>query len=378
MQLPVPSFDDRPVPYLVCYFFILLSACLWPLNFFQSNQVTWEPDGGLRFTPPATAYTLVPPLKLTALHQWTIFMDVKIFPPLKQARILSYSLGDREYNLNVEQLFDDLVVRIRTGKDQKSREMHVAGLFGGSNEERFQLAIVYNGEEASLYLDGKKKASHRIGAITDSSWDASFPLVLGSRADGKLPWKGIFYHLAVFDRVVSLDELKEPPTLFANSSTVLRYSFDEFNGTTINDQGAVPPAAITMPGNFIPYKRTILQSPRDYWPDAGRPYLRDIIANIIIYLPIGYLLSVWMARNNQQLGAMAIPLIAGFGISLTIELLQAFLPTRNSSSVDLAMNTLGTYLGMYARHNRWAEKLLKKLNVSFRQTNTVVLDNFGM
>ena len=46
----------------------------------------------------------------------------------------------------------------------------------------------------------------------------------------------------------------------------------------------------------------------------------------------------------------------GAGISIAIELLQVFLPTRDSSLTDVAANVLGTYVGI--RLYRTAQKIL--------------------
>jgi VanZ family protein len=38
--------------------------------------------------------------------------------------------------------------------------------------------------------------------------------------------------------------------------------------------------------------------------------------------------------------------LLGMGMSLSIELTQAYLPTRDSSLIDVLMNSLGTILGI--------------------------------
>jgi len=363
--LPLPSFDDRPVPYFLCCILVLLLLCLWPFNFHQTNQVTWEPEGGVRFTPPATAYTSAPPAKLALLREWTILLDVKALAPWRQGRILGYGLDERYNNLSVDQLFDDLILRIRTDGDQRPRAVVVQKLFEQSTDRRFMLAIAYDGNDISAYIDGIRKVRQKIGIIDYSSWDNLYPLILGSFANGKYGWRGIFYQLCVLSRAVMPEELNSPQRLLRDTTTVLRYTFDEREGTTVIDHGRPSPAALLWSGEFSPYIRTVLQSPRDYWPNPRHPFIMDIIANIIIYIPVGFLLSILSVKRLGRIGQVIVVVVIALIMSLTVEIAQAYLPTRSSSSVDILTNGLGAYVGLFVHRKGWVEKILSALNVSF-------------
>ena len=319
------------------------------------------------FTPPSTAYTEHPPAKLVGLRDWTIVLDLKTLPPLRFGRILSYSRDEHDFNLNIDQFWDDVIIRIRTGKDGRSREIGIAKAADPASERKVSLAVEYDGQTISIYLDGQRKALQRIGSIDYSSWDSSFPLVLGSQTDGENGWRGVIYRLAVVGRAVRPDELQNIPTKIP---VILLYSFDEHTGLVTRDRSAVNQTSISWPELFIPYARTILQSPRDYWPKYGRPSPSDIIANVLIYLPIGYLLASWLRRRGKPWFGIASPILGGFGLSLTVEIVQAYLPSRYSSTVDVITNTIGTIIGVYLLRSGWVEALMKYFGLSFKQPHT--------
>ncbi len=63
----------------------------------------------------------------------------------------------------------------------------------------------------------------------------------------------------------------------------------------------------------------------------------DVLANIMLFLPIGFLYRLTSRRGGASL--------AGAGISVGIETLQLFIPARTASVMDIASNALGAGLG---------------------------------
>lgn len=65
----------------------------------------------------------------------------------------------------------------------------------------------------------------------------------------------------------------------------------------------------------------------------------NLISNILLFFPIGFLYRLTTKRSGA--------LLLGAGMSLTIEIMQIFIPARTPSIVDILANTLGAGLGAY-------------------------------
>ena len=332
---------------LHCFLLMLLTTGLWPFNFWQLNQANGGNSDGLHIAPPATVYTPFPVPKLLNLREFTIALHLSsdFLDSNGYARILSYSMDNERINFMIGQWEDSIVFKLRALGIPSPIHFETEGIL--KKGEKGWVIIVFDGEKLLLYHNGEIKNEKMTGPLIFSSWNGSYPLVIGSEADGKFPWKGSLYSITIFDRPFSPEEVTDFP-LSMNSgqrsdTPLIDYSFNG-GGSEIRDRGTGQPADLLIPGRFEPFKRKFLEKPNSL--EEIRNNFWDIFLNFLAFIPLGFLLSEYFTRWHRSLrGALLLSLIIGFSISLAIEILQVLLPTRHSSMSDLITNTFGTGIG---------------------------------
>ena len=102
------------------------------------------------------------------------------------------------------------------------------------------------------------------------------------------------------------------------------------------DQGIVPWAFLWAP---LP----------KYWTGF------DVVSNVLGYVPAGFLLALTAWRTGRGRRAVWLSALVCTGLSLGMETLQSYLPTRVPSNVDLALNMFGGWCGAVAAS--WLERM---------------------
>ena len=344
---------------------------LWPFDFVSlvRNDVRWEKSSnGIEFQKIGQAVSnsstqefydrLVKGSGLT-LALWLQTEDLNQTGP---ARILSYSINTALRNFTVGQWRDQLVVRLRTTKTNlngTSPQLIIADTF---NSKSFQyLVITYNLSEQRVYINGEQKARSDVLKGNFSNWDPSCKLVIGNEVTGNRPWRGKIYYVAVFNRPLTGDEIrqnyltgiehkvKEGNTRHANfraKGPVVRYLFDEKKGDLISDSGSgLNPVNLYMPKYVKRKTKPFLDISIDYLQNNS--WISDIIINILIFIPFGILIhGMLRTRYGLTLKISLATLIAGTLFSLGVESLQHFSMTRNSSLIDVSTNMTGVAIGI--------------------------------
>lgn len=78
------------------------------------------------------------------------------------------------------------------------------------------------------------------------------------------------------------------------------------------------------------------------WQRAGRG---DRISNVLLYLPLGFCLYLWLNTRFRRGRSVALATLLGTLLSLAIEVAQVYVSSRVPSLTDLVLNAGGTLLG---------------------------------
>jgi VanZ family protein len=146
-----------------------------------------------------------------------------------------------------------------------------------------------------------------------------------------------------------------PPDL---ENAIASYPFTEGAGRYIHNT-VVSGADLEIPTRFsIPHK-ALLKSPGKEF-EANWDYWNDVLRNIAGFVPLGFIVCAYWACTRSRKQAILCAILCGGALSFVIELLQFYIPQRNSGVTDIITNTLGTALGAVLMRPTLVQVLLRR------------------
>jgi len=332
----------------------ILVAGLWPFHA-PRNEVSWLSHGNGLFFGKYGSIVSTSSFKANAL-QGDDSCSLEIWLEPRRAHssgtILAFYWPDgRVTPFALRQSLGDLVLQ-RLSPDQshdvKKIKVYVDDVF------RYQkpVLVTISSSQAGtkLYTDGafvKKFVTFRI-----SRQDLTGQLIVGNSPGTTHNWSGQLRGLAIYGRELSAGEASqhfatwtksEHPDLGKSQGAVALYLFSEGNGSVVHNQ--VDAATnLLIPERFFVLNEELLERPWDEFRN-DRNYWKDVGVNVAGFIPFGVFFYAYFFLLRRAEHPAAVTITLGFAVSLTIEVLQAFLPTRDSGMTDLVTNTLGTALG---------------------------------
>jgi hypothetical protein len=330
----------------------ILVATLWPFNFFSRNVVSWLPNAnGIRFgrdgivvseTPLMTAET-------DLSTSWSLEMILRPETVEGAHTILSFYVRDNPWPFKVRQYDDGLLVSHNPGgvATKARRKFDVDHAF---QERKIAILILTSGPNGAIvYLNGKQAQAFPKFKISQN--DLAGQIIMGTSPSDYDPWPGELRGLAIYSKELTATEVvrhflnwtdQDASAVSDLNSAIALYLFNERSGNLI--QSSVPAPTLKIPDRFsIPHKAFLRPPWKDF--EISWDYVDDVLRNIAGFVPLGFLLCVYWSMTRPSQRALLYAIIAGGLLSLTIEVLQFFIPQRNSGITDIITNTLGAALG---------------------------------
>ena len=333
---------------------ILFTAGLWPFNPFPRNQVAWLAGGGLQFGDHGVVFSREP-FQASRLHRCAL--AIRLQPGSSGGTLLAFYTLENPSQLRLMQWRDTLLIR-KDYRDINGRLKTTEVDLDHSmpTGEPVSFTIIASSDGSVAYRNGLRAAG--ISRMGPTCEDFAGQLVLGDSAVMDNAWRGKILELIIYDRELPPSEIASKYAGWNDAQAVrdaggdhvvAHYAFTEGSGQYVHGQTAGAPH-LYIPEIFkVPHKKMLM------WPweeSHDKHDFRDISTNILGFIPFGFVFVAYLTWNRKTRHATVVTILCGAAISLTIEILQEYIPGRDSGILDIFTNTLGTFLG--ALLFRWA------------------------
>ena len=375
MQKVVPANPGAKIIVIVLSVLVLaitLSAGLWPFSFQMDNEVWWKPEEkGLYLGDHGM---LVSGGKFSGMpfeREKGCSIELWVEPLLtwdSSTLVAFYGSANTEYIL-VRQSGDDVVFTkapAKTWNRGKQRNVFQDHVF--RKGQKVLITFTSKDGATDVYVDGELKRVAKNLEIRGEDFNGI--LIVGNSPLGNLSWTGTFRGLAFYDRALAPEEIRRnfvmwqgDPRQVANDANkpYSLYLFNEQAGDIVHNLGKAGPDLVIPKHYFIFQQGFLVPFWEEYRPSWD--YVKDLAINIFGLVPLGFCFSAVFAWVLGQKQSLLYTAILGFCVSLTIEVFQAFMPTRFSGTTDLITNTTGTALGAWLYLNANTQNLAKRLEL---------------
>jgi VanZ family protein len=331
----------------------ILVAGLWPFHS-PANQVHWlNEEQGLRFGDYGTilgdgefAWLAPPNTKSCSLEIWIVpglTRDSNTFLAFYRPSGWQFSLHQSETDLEL------LSENPGTSSKTSAARLYVDDVFHKGQPVFITITSALG--QTVVYINGLPNRKSSDFPLFSSDWAGQ--LVLGTSPQQADTWSGTLRGLAVYGHDLTPSQVRQDyqewtqrgrPTVDPAEGRLALYSFEEGSGRKIQDQSNSGDD-LYIPEKFVILHEKLLEAPwNEYHPGWG--YWTDILINIGGFVPLGFFFVAYFRLGGNAKRPSILTVLLGGVVSLSIEVLQAFLPTRDSGLTDVITNTSGTGLGV--------------------------------
>ena len=339
----------------LCILSGLLWAGLWPFHS-PHNQVRWlQKESGLVFGRYGSIFSSGTFQNTVANGDESGCLELWLEPERPEGKHVILSFDESRHSsapFSLRQNNTSLAVNRYNIDDHgvvRTAWFEVKNVFG--KDEPVVVTVNLSPRETSVYVDGSLAGVSAIAGHSDNNFSGR--LVLANSPNVSDSWSGRILGLAIYRRQLSSAEVVQhyetwtrngPPIVVQGEAPAALYLFNEREGSIVRNHVNAS-TNLVVPSHYMVLHPPLLASFRRTYK-ATWGYWTDVVINIVGFVPLGFCLFAYLSSlRSVRLAAMA-TIAFGFATSFTIEILQAFLPTRSSDTTDIITNTLGTVIGV--------------------------------
>ena len=331
--------------------------------------MSWLKQGnGLLFEYPGTVRSSGAFPSGSAREEAAFSLEIWVQPGMTHDSntLLAFYQPATASQFSLHQSDTDLMLRWerRDGQHRRRTGFYVGDIFRRSAP--VFITITSDAQGTAVYVDGAltvKASQFPLLGQDYTGW-----LIIGTSPVENDGWTGELRGLAIYRRALNAAEVVKHveswakmgrPEIVPQQRGAALYLFDKRSGNTIRNE-LVAGLDLLIPERYeILHEEFLKPFWREFYSRWG--YWKNVLINIGGFVPFGFCLFAWLLSKGQIRKAWLVTVAAGAAVSLTIEVLQAFLPTRDSGTTDLFTNTLGTYIGVVLYRWRIAQALYTKV-----------------
>jgi len=339
----------------------ILAATLWPFDFFLANGVTWIASrNGLHFSKPGGVLISSSALQIPSAlvsNSVSIELWLRSDETWSARSILAFYDASSSKGILIRQWNGGLLISrdfLRNPESKIPERIYARRVFERGSP--LLLTITSGPAGTTIYLNGEQRQSFPNFKIR--AGDLSGQVVIGTSPVGFSPWRGDLYLISLYADALTAEEIRLhydslSKSAFApipgQASLFAQYFFKESSGRIAHSSVSSAPE-IQIPKNFfLPYKPFLQSAVASY--ETTRAYYHDAFANIVGFIPYGFLLYAYLVNTRSGRFAVLYSFLSGALFSFLIEALQGYLPQRDSGWNDVITNSVGALLGaLIARH----------------------------
>jgi len=335
-------------PFCILVLCGTLTLGLWPFHA-PRNDVSWfRNENGLRFSGYGTLLSVGKFQITDSGDQASSSLEIWVQPGLTShsSTLLAFSTVKNPLQLLLRQYRSGLILEIQD--IERTAVIGIDNIF--DHAKPIFITITSGPAKTAMYVDGslcREFPGFQLGK------DFTGQLVIGSSPVAVDGWLGQLKGLAIYYKELTPQEVvrhfetwvkQGAPELRGNESLAALYFFNERGGDVVHNTRNLG-LNLYIPKRFsLPYHPLL----KPFWKEYAFTwdYLNDLLMNVVGFIPLGFFFCAYWRLTKPIKSAGLVTVAFGFAVSLSIEILQSYIPIRDSGTTDLVTNTVGTFLGV--------------------------------